>query len=135
MFVQKGAGGLNVSSVQMAQGNAGQQGGALSMQGQVVSAGALQNSLQQQHAVQPSSQQQTLLQEQSTALSQVRQAKWFFFRLSLTHSICSLALFVIDFSVQYARVTDSGSVYFSLRGRRTLCSLNRTHCLHLSTTQ
>uniref|UniRef100_A0A3Q0T5F8 Clock circadian regulator a n=1 Tax=Amphilophus citrinellus TaxID=61819 RepID=A0A3Q0T5F8_AMPCI len=70
MFVQKGAGGLNVSSVQMAQGNAGQQGGTLSMQGQVVSAGSLQNSLQQQHAVQPQSQQQTLLQEQSTALSQ-----------------------------------------------------------------
>uniref|UniRef100_I3J494 Circadian locomoter output cycles protein kaput n=1 Tax=Oreochromis niloticus TaxID=8128 RepID=I3J494_ORENI len=73
MFLQKGAGGLNVSSAQMAQGNGGQQGGTLSMQGQVVSAGSLQNSIQQQHAVQPPSQQQTLLREQSTALSQVRQ--------------------------------------------------------------
>uniref|UniRef100_A0A8C4F5A2 Circadian locomoter output cycles protein kaput n=1 Tax=Dicentrarchus labrax TaxID=13489 RepID=A0A8C4F5A2_DICLA len=70
MFLQKGAGGLNLSSVQMAQGNAVQQGGTLSMQGQVVSAGPLQNSIQQQHAVQPQSQQQTLLREQSTALSQ-----------------------------------------------------------------
>uniref|UniRef100_A0A669CH05 Circadian locomoter output cycles protein kaput n=1 Tax=Oreochromis niloticus TaxID=8128 RepID=A0A669CH05_ORENI len=77
MFLQKGAGGLNVSSAQMAQGNGGQQGGTLSMQGQVVSAGSLQNSIQQQHAVQPPSQQQTLLREQSTALSQVRQAKRF----------------------------------------------------------
>uniref|UniRef100_A0AAX7SE24 Circadian locomoter output cycles protein kaput n=1 Tax=Astatotilapia calliptera TaxID=8154 RepID=A0AAX7SE24_ASTCA len=73
MFLQKGPGGLNVSSVQMAQGNGGQQGGTLSMQGQVVSAGSLQNSIQQQHAVQPPSQQQTLLREQNTALSQVRQ--------------------------------------------------------------
>ncbi|TMS20660.1 Circadian locomoter output cycles protein kaput [Larimichthys crocea] len=70
MFLQKGAAGLNLSSVQMAQGNAVQQGGTLSMQGQVVSAGPLQNSIQQQHAVQPQSQQQTLLREQSTALSQ-----------------------------------------------------------------
>uniref|UniRef100_A0A8C4GRJ6 Circadian locomoter output cycles protein kaput n=1 Tax=Dicentrarchus labrax TaxID=13489 RepID=A0A8C4GRJ6_DICLA len=76
MFLQKGAGGLNLSSVQMAQGNAVQQGGTLSMQGQVVSAGPLQNSIQQQHAVQPQSQQQTLLREQSTALSQVRQTKY-----------------------------------------------------------
>uniref|UniRef100_A0AAX7VDE6 Circadian locomoter output cycles protein kaput n=1 Tax=Astatotilapia calliptera TaxID=8154 RepID=A0AAX7VDE6_ASTCA len=52
----KGPGGLN--------------GGTLSMQGQVVSAGSLQNSIQQQHAVQPPSQQQTLLREQNTALSQ-----------------------------------------------------------------
>uniref|UniRef100_A0A3B4VL88 Circadian locomoter output cycles protein kaput n=1 Tax=Seriola dumerili TaxID=41447 RepID=A0A3B4VL88_SERDU len=70
MFLQKGAGGLNLSSVQMAQGNAMQQGGTLSMQGQVVSAGPLQNNIQQQHAVQPQPQQQTLLREQSTALSQ-----------------------------------------------------------------
>lgn len=84
MFLQKGAGGLNVSSVQMAQGNGGQQGGTLSMQGQVVSAGSLQNSIQQQHAVQPPSQQQTLLREQNAALSQVRQAKRFSFCLSLT---------------------------------------------------
>uniref|UniRef100_A0AAX7VR61 Circadian locomoter output cycles protein kaput n=1 Tax=Astatotilapia calliptera TaxID=8154 RepID=A0AAX7VR61_ASTCA len=93
--LQKGPGGLNVSSVQMAQGNGGQQGGTLSMQGQVVSAGSLQNSIQQQHAVQPPSQQQTLLREQNTALSQVRQAK-------------RLAVFVIDFSIQHARVIDSG---------------------------
>ncbi|KAM7388582.1 hypothetical protein PAMP_024747 [Pampus punctatissimus] len=70
MFLQKGAGGINLGTVQMAQGNAVQQGGTLSMQGQVVSAGPLQNSIQQQHAVQPQSQQQTLLREQSTALSQ-----------------------------------------------------------------
>ncbi|KAM3875660.1 circadian locomoter output cycles protein kaput [Diretmus argenteus] len=68
MFLQQGAGGLSLSSVQMAQGNAVQQGATLSMQGQVVSAGGLQSSMQQQHTVQP--QQQTLLREQSTALSQ-----------------------------------------------------------------
>lgn len=135
MFLQKGAGGLNVSSVQMAQGNGGQQGGTLSMQGQVVSAGSLQNSIQQQHAVQPPSQQQTLLREQNTALSQVRQAKRFSFCLSLTRWINSLAVFVIDFSIQHAYVKDSGFVYFSLRGRHTRCSLNRIHCLHLSTTR
>ncbi|XP_067368321.1 circadian locomoter output cycles protein kaput isoform X3 [Channa argus] len=72
--VQKGTGGLNVSSVQMAQGSAVQQGGTLSMQGQVLSAGPLQNNMPQQHA---QSQQQTLLREQSTALSQSQ-------RLSLT---------------------------------------------------
>uniref|UniRef100_A0A3Q3MN76 Circadian locomoter output cycles protein kaput n=1 Tax=Mastacembelus armatus TaxID=205130 RepID=A0A3Q3MN76_9TELE len=77
MFLQKGAGGINLSSVQMAQGNAVHQGGMLSMQGQVVSAGPLQNSIPQQHAVQPQSQQQTLLREQSTALTQSQ-------RLSLT---------------------------------------------------
>uniref|UniRef100_A0A3Q3MHU0 Circadian locomoter output cycles protein kaput n=1 Tax=Mastacembelus armatus TaxID=205130 RepID=A0A3Q3MHU0_9TELE len=76
MFLQKGAGGINLSSVQMAQGNAVHQGGMLSMQGQVVSAGPLQNSIPQQHAVQPQSQQQTLLREQSTALTQVRQMKF-----------------------------------------------------------
>ncbi|KAI3369005.1 hypothetical protein L3Q82_025975, partial [Scortum barcoo] len=71
MFLQKGAGGINLSSVQMAQGNAVQQGGTLSMQGQVVSAGPLQNSIQQQHANMPCSpSKQTLLREQSTALSQ-----------------------------------------------------------------
>lgn len=72
MYLQKGAGGLNMSSVQMGQGNAVQQGGTLSMQGQVVSTGPLQNSIQQQHAVQPQTQQQTLLREQNTALAQVR---------------------------------------------------------------
>lgn len=75
MFLQKGAGGLNLNSVQMAQGNAVQQGGTLSMQGQVVSAGPLQNSIQQQHTVQPQPQQQTLLRDQSAALSQVRHMK------------------------------------------------------------
>ncbi|KAJ4936145.1 hypothetical protein JOQ06_017669 [Pogonophryne albipinna] len=55
----------------MAQGSAVQQGGTLSMQGQVVSAGLLQSSIQTQHAVQP--QQQMLLREQSTALSQPQQ--------------------------------------------------------------
>uniref|UniRef100_A0A3Q1FKY6 Circadian locomoter output cycles protein kaput n=1 Tax=Acanthochromis polyacanthus TaxID=80966 RepID=A0A3Q1FKY6_9TELE len=69
MFLQKGAGGLNISSVQMAQGTTVQQGSTLTMQGQVVSAGPLQNSIQQQHTVQPQSQQQTLLRDQSTALS------------------------------------------------------------------
>ncbi|XP_041861385.1 circadian locomoter output cycles protein kaput [Melanotaenia boesemani] len=69
--VQKGPGGQNLSSAQMAQGSSGQHGGALSMQGQVVSAGPLQNSIQpQQHAIQSQSQQQTLVREQSTALSQ-----------------------------------------------------------------
>ncbi|XP_028259134.1 circadian locomoter output cycles protein kaput isoform X5 [Parambassis ranga] len=57
-------------SLQMVQGNAIQQGGTLSMQSQVVSAGTLQNSIQQQHAVQPQTQQQALLREQNTALSQ-----------------------------------------------------------------
>ncbi|KAK5930833.1 hypothetical protein CgunFtcFv8_027040 [Champsocephalus gunnari] len=71
MFLPKGAGGLSLSSVQMAQGSAVQQGGTLSMQGQVVSAGLLQSSIQTQHAVQP--QQQMLLREQSTALSQPQQ--------------------------------------------------------------
>nr|XP_020458972.1 circadian locomoter output cycles protein kaput-like isoform X2 [Monopterus albus] len=56
-------------NLQMTQGNAVQQGGTLSMQGQVVLAGTLQNSTPQQHTVQAQSQQQTLLQEQSAALS------------------------------------------------------------------
>lgn len=72
MFLQKGAEDVNLSSVQMPVGNLVQQGGALGMHGQVVSAGPLQNSVQQQHAVQPLSQQQTLLREKSTALAQVR---------------------------------------------------------------
>lgn len=70
MFLQKGAGGLSLGSVQMAQGSAVQQGAALSMQAQVVSAGPLQNNAAQQHAGQP----QALLRDQSTALPQVRQA-------------------------------------------------------------
>ncbi|XP_072246059.1 circadian locomoter output cycles protein kaput isoform X2 [Leuresthes tenuis] len=69
MFLQKGAGEVNLTSVQMAQGGTGQQGGTLNIQGQVVSAGPLQSSIQQ-HGVQPQSQQQTLLRDQSTALSQ-----------------------------------------------------------------
>uniref|UniRef100_A0A3Q3G7A7 Circadian locomoter output cycles protein kaput n=1 Tax=Labrus bergylta TaxID=56723 RepID=A0A3Q3G7A7_9LABR len=74
-FLQKGAGGgLNVSSVQLSQGNSVQQG--LSMQGQMVSAGPLQNNIQQHHPfqsqtqIQIQSQQQTLLLDQNTALSQ-----------------------------------------------------------------
>uniref|UniRef100_UPI0037E81602 circadian locomoter output cycles protein kaput isoform X3 n=1 Tax=Semicossyphus pulcher TaxID=241346 RepID=UPI0037E81602 len=70
MFLQKGSGALSLSSVQVAQGNSMQQAGALSMQGQVVSAGPLQNSIQQQHPVQTQTQQQTLLRDQNTALSQ-----------------------------------------------------------------
>ncbi|CAG5862355.1 unnamed protein product [Menidia menidia] len=70
MFLQKGAGGLNLASVQMAQGSPEQQGGTLNMQGQVVAAGPLQSSIQQQQGIQPQSQPQTLLREQSTALSQ-----------------------------------------------------------------
>ncbi|AWP11221.1 Clock-1a protein [Scophthalmus maximus] len=69
MILQKGAGGLTVGSVQMAQGNVVQQGATLSMQGQVVSAGPLQNSIKQQHAVQPQSQQQTLSQCQRSSLT------------------------------------------------------------------
>lgn len=86
MFLHKGAGGLNLSSVQMAQGNTVQQGGSLSMQGQVVSAGPLHNSIQQQHAVQPQSQQQTLLREQNTALAQVRKTKKFSFSPTQPHT-------------------------------------------------
>lgn len=70
MFQQKEDDGLNISSAQTPHGSAGQQGGALSMQGQVVPAVALQNNIQQQ--VVPSQQQQILLSEQSMALSQVR---------------------------------------------------------------
>ncbi|XP_074524257.1 circadian locomoter output cycles protein kaput isoform X6 [Halichoeres trimaculatus] len=70
MFLQKGATGLNVSSVQMTPGNSVQQGATLSMQGQVVSAGPLQNSIQQQHGVQTQAQTQTLIQDQNSALTQ-----------------------------------------------------------------
>uniref|UniRef100_H3DJV6 Circadian locomoter output cycles protein kaput n=1 Tax=Tetraodon nigroviridis TaxID=99883 RepID=H3DJV6_TETNG len=70
MFLQKGAEGVNLSSVQMPVGNSVQQGTTLGMHGQVVSAGALQNSVAQQHAVQPLSQQQTLLREKNAALAQ-----------------------------------------------------------------
>ncbi|MEQ2174346.1 hypothetical protein GOODEAATRI_007065, partial [Goodea atripinnis] len=70
MFQQNGAEGLNLTSAQTPHGSVGQQGGALSMQGQVVPAAPLQNSIQQQLPVQAQSQQQTLLRDQSTALAQ-----------------------------------------------------------------
>lgn len=76
MFLQQGAGGLSLSSVQLAQGTTMQPGGALNMQGQVVSAGNLQGSTQQQHTVQrqpqlqAQPQQQNLLQDTSSVLSQ-----------------------------------------------------------------
>ncbi|MEQ2234817.1 hypothetical protein ILYODFUR_035291, partial [Ilyodon furcidens] len=72
MFQQNGGEGLNLTSAQTPHGSVGQQGGALSMQGQVVPAAPLQNSIQQQLPVQAQSQQQTLLRDQSTALAQVR---------------------------------------------------------------
>lgn len=75
MFLQKGTGGLSLSSVQMAQGNAVQQAGTLGIQGQVVSAGPLQSSMQQQRTVQTQPQQQTLLREQNPAHSQVRKTE------------------------------------------------------------
>uniref|UniRef100_A0A673W8A2 Circadian locomoter output cycles protein kaput n=1 Tax=Salmo trutta TaxID=8032 RepID=A0A673W8A2_SALTR len=76
MFLQQGAGGLSLSSVQLAQGTTMQPGGDLNMQGQVVSAGNLQGSTQQQHTVQrqpqlqAQPQQQNLLQDTSSVLSQ-----------------------------------------------------------------
>uniref|UniRef100_A0A8C8HG57 Circadian locomoter output cycles protein kaput n=1 Tax=Oncorhynchus tshawytscha TaxID=74940 RepID=A0A8C8HG57_ONCTS len=76
MFLQQGAGGLSLSSVQLAQGTTMQPGDALNMQGQVVSAGNLQGSTQQQHTVQrqpqqqAQPQQQNLLQDTSSVLSQ-----------------------------------------------------------------
>ncbi|XP_047231145.1 circadian locomoter output cycles protein kaput isoform X2 [Girardinichthys multiradiatus] len=70
MFQQNGGEGLNLTSAQTLHGSLGQQGGALSMQGQVVPAAPLQNSIQQQLPVQAQSQQQTLLRDQSTALAQ-----------------------------------------------------------------
>lgn len=72
MFLQKGAEEVNLSSVQMSAGNSVQQGGALGMHGQVVSAGPLQSSIQQPHPVQALSQPQTLLREKNTAHAQVR---------------------------------------------------------------
>uniref|UniRef100_A0AAY4DD22 Circadian locomoter output cycles protein kaput-like n=1 Tax=Denticeps clupeoides TaxID=299321 RepID=A0AAY4DD22_9TELE len=81
MFMPPGAAGLNLGSVQLAQGTAVQAGGALTMQGQVVTAGSLQSSLStghtaSQHAVQQQQQQQVqvqasnLLREQSGGLTQ-----------------------------------------------------------------
>ncbi|XP_054585997.1 circadian locomoter output cycles protein kaput isoform X5 [Nothobranchius furzeri] len=66
--VQKGAGGV---TAQMSQGSAGQQGGSLNVQGQVVSSGPVQNSTQQQPAIQP--QQLKLRTEHGPALSQSQQ--------------------------------------------------------------
>uniref|UniRef100_A0A1A8PLE1 Circadian locomoter output cycles protein kaput n=1 Tax=Nothobranchius rachovii TaxID=451742 RepID=A0A1A8PLE1_9TELE len=68
VFPQKGAGGV---TAQMSQGSAGQQGGSLNVQGQVVSSGPVQNSVQQQPAIQP--QQLKLRTEHSSALSQSQQ--------------------------------------------------------------
>ncbi|KAK5614180.1 hypothetical protein CRENBAI_007838 [Crenichthys baileyi] len=70
MFQQNGGEGLNLTSAQTPHGSVGQQGGALSTQGQVVPAAPLQNSIQQQLPVQAQSQQQTLLRDQSIALAQ-----------------------------------------------------------------
>ncbi|KAF7203278.1 circadian locomoter output cycles protein kaput isoform X1 [Nothobranchius furzeri] len=68
VFPQKGAGGV---TAQMSQGSAGQQGGSLNVQGQVVSSGPVQNSTQQQPAIQP--QQLKLRTEHGPALSQSQQ--------------------------------------------------------------
>ncbi|XP_051510573.1 circadian locomoter output cycles protein kaput-like isoform X2 [Myxocyprinus asiaticus] len=80
MFLQPGGGGLNLGSVQLTQGSSVQPGGALSMQGAVVSAGNLQSGLQsthtgtqhtvQQHPQQAPLQQQNLLRDQSSTLTQ-----------------------------------------------------------------
>lgn len=67
MFLQKGSGGLNVSSVPMAQSGVQQ-----SMQGPVVSAGTILKNIQQQqqqHSVQPQTQQQQLSQTQRSSLT------------------------------------------------------------------
>lgn len=84
MFLQPGAGGINLGSVQLAQGSSVQTGGTLSMQGAVVPAGSLQSGLQsthtgtQQHTVTqhsqqapPPQQQQNLIRDQSATLTQV----------------------------------------------------------------
>uniref|UniRef100_A0AAY4DCG2 Circadian locomoter output cycles protein kaput-like n=1 Tax=Denticeps clupeoides TaxID=299321 RepID=A0AAY4DCG2_9TELE len=68
MFMPPGAAGLNLGSVQLAQGTAVQAGGALTMQGQVVTAGSLQSSLSTGHTVQV--QASNLLREQSGGLTQ-----------------------------------------------------------------
>lgn len=77
MFLQKGASGVNLSSIQMAPANAVQQGATFNMQGQLVSPGPLQGTIQQQHAIQPQSQQQTLLRDQNSVLTQVCRAPSF----------------------------------------------------------
>uniref|UniRef100_A0A4W5PA18 Circadian locomoter output cycles protein kaput n=1 Tax=Hucho hucho TaxID=62062 RepID=A0A4W5PA18_9TELE len=76
MFLQPGASGLSLGSVQLAHGTTMQPGGALTMQGQVVSAGSLQGSTPQQQTVQQQPQQQAqpqqqnLLRDTSSVLSQ-----------------------------------------------------------------
>ncbi|XP_071201928.1 circadian locomoter output cycles protein kaput-like isoform X1 [Salvelinus alpinus] len=76
MFLQPGTSGLSLGSVQLAHGTTMQPGGALTMQGQVVSAGSLQGSIPQQHTVQQQPQQQSqpqqqnLLRDTSSVLSQ-----------------------------------------------------------------
>uniref|UniRef100_A0A673XX02 Circadian locomoter output cycles protein kaput n=1 Tax=Salmo trutta TaxID=8032 RepID=A0A673XX02_SALTR len=76
MFLQPGTSGLSLGSVQLAHGTTMQPGGALTMQGQVVSAGSLQGSTPQQHTVQQQPQQQSqpqqqnLLRDTSSVLSQ-----------------------------------------------------------------
>lgn len=106
MFLQKGAEEVNLSTVQMSVGNSVQQGGTLSMHGQVVSAGPLQNSIQQQHAVQPLSQQQTLLREKNTALAQVRSSMFHTAGLFLA-GLCfqSLTLDLFVFKSQCSSLT------------------------------
>ncbi len=84
MFLQPGASGLNLGSVQLTQGSSMQPGGALSMQGAVVPAGSLQSGLQSthtvtqhtvtQHSQQAPPQQQNLLRDKSSTLTQVRQS-------------------------------------------------------------
>lgn len=120
MFLQKGAGGLNLSSVQMAQGNAVPQGGTFNMQGHIVSPGPLQNTIQQQHTVQPQTQQQTLLREQGAALAQVRRAELSFrFFLSdrsrtqplhFTLALCVAVSAAISHSAAAAKSTSRTSV-------------------------
>uniref|UniRef100_A0A8C7VDK5 Circadian locomoter output cycles protein kaput n=1 Tax=Oncorhynchus mykiss TaxID=8022 RepID=A0A8C7VDK5_ONCMY len=76
MFLQPGTSGLSLGSVQLAHGTTMQPGGALTMHGQVVSAGSLQGSTPQQHTVQQQPQQQSqpqqqnLLRDTSSVLSQ-----------------------------------------------------------------
>lgn len=120
MFLQKGASGLNLSSIQMAPANTVQQGATFNMQGQLVSQGPLQGTIQQQHAVQPQSQQQTLLRDQNSVLTQVRQAPVF----PLPPDSLALPL---NFPC--------GSLRCSPSARPSLCSRSRIHSRRLSTTR
>lgn len=121
MFLQKGAEGVNLSSVQMPVGNSVQQGTTLGMHGQVVSAGALQNSVAQQHAVQPLSQQQTLLREKNAALAQVRKPPLPHGSLlvglclqSLSESVCVCVCFSVSALISHTAATTK-SPCFSLQ--------------------